>query len=131
MPYICTAERNGEARDFCLDESGNMECFGFWNNVQQFHCPYWRQDVAKETKDSPGILELNLPVGATTKTIQEIAHRIFGENIAKIYEMANANLIAAAPDLLEVAETMVTYERSLPPKFVDMAREAIAKAKGE
>ena len=45
--------------------------------------------------------------------------------------IANANLIAAAPDLLEVAETMVTYERSLPPKFVDMAREAIAKAKGE
>ena len=43
----------------------------------------------------------------------------------------NAYLIAAAPDLLEEAETIVAYENVLPRRVVLAARAAIANAKGE
>ena len=59
---------------------------------------------------------------------------------AAIEQTANARLIAAAPDLLEVLEFLVTAasgegppvpERELLQDCVDKARAAIAKAKGE
>ena len=50
--------------------------------------------------------------------------------VAIVNGEANAHRVAAAPDLLEVAETVVAYERHLPASVVTAARAAIAKAKG-
>jgi len=51
-------------------------------------------------------------------------------------EQANANLIAAAPELLNIAERLLTYyepSETRPEAIfkLDTAREVIAKAKGE
>ena len=51
---------------------------------------------------------------------------------------ANANLIAAAPDLLEAIETVISYNRDIrdgklnyrPQDHIDVLEAAIAKAKG-
>lgn len=54
---------------------------------------------------------------------------IYGENREE--ETANANLIAAAPDLLEALETLENDDNSIPSFAWDMVQSAIAKAKGE
>ena len=43
----------------------------------------------------------------------------------------NANLIAAAPDLLEALENLENDDNSIPSHAWDMVQSAIAKAKGE
>lgn len=47
-----------------------------------------------------------------------------------VYEEADAHLIAAAPDLLEALEAVVRVADRATVEF-DMARAAIAKARGE
>ena len=62
-----------------------------------------------------------------------------GENIAVVYDAKNADVLAAAPDLLEAAEAMVDWFESTDPNFplkeIDRRNEAlkkaIKKAKGE
>lgn len=53
-----------------------------------------------------------------------------------VYEEADANLIAAAPELLEALEVMLSkaYKQNWNdqyPKALELAEAAIAKAKGE
>jgi hypothetical protein len=45
--------------------------------------------------------------------------------------LANAYLIAAAPDLLEALENLENDDNSIPYHAWDMVQSAIAKAKGE
>ena len=73
MGYICTAVRNGEPADFCESDTvrNSMECYAYWQNMQQFTCPYLRRD---------GVIEINLMAKNVAKeTLQEIARRVFGE----------------------------------------------------
>lgn len=61
-----------------------------------------------------------------------------GKTVARIYctkgdeaeDAANARLIAAAPDLLEALEWIVNNHFSDPGNMVSVAKEALAKAKG-
>jgi len=55
-----------------------------------------------------------------------------GDNIAVSYKKEDAQLIAAAPDLLEACESAVDYLNGSPnPKLSDRLQQAINKAKGE
>ncbi|MCO6427537.1 hypothetical protein [Nitrosomonas communis] len=48
-----------------------------------------------------------------------------------VHGEANAHLIAAAPDLLEVAEmVLATADINTPHDLIDAATKAVAKAKG-
>jgi hypothetical protein len=42
----------------------------------------------------------------------------------------DAKLIAAAPDLLEALEEIMSWQTTAPRESIDMARAAIAKARG-
>ena len=57
------------------------------------------------------------------------------EDEAQTQEQANARLMAAAPDLLRVCEALLVWERDGTPSgmndALDLAHDAIAKAKGE
>ena len=46
-------------------------------------------------------------------------------------QVANANLIAAAPELLEALQMIMTGDFYMPKESADAARAAIAKALGE
>lgn len=50
-----------------------------------------------------------------------------------VYEEADANLIAAAPDLLEALDELVRHQEALGRHnvIIDKSRAAIAKARGE
>ena len=57
-----------------------------------------------------------------------------GANVAVAYDKANARLIAAAPDLLAVLETILERLGTCPMQDDELAqvlRAAIAKSKGE
>ena len=72
MPsYICTAERNGEVRGFCLDDNGGLNCYAYWGNLQQLHCP---------KIDLDGDVVLSMPPSTTPEAYNDIAARIFGES---------------------------------------------------
>ena len=62
--YICTAERNGEVPGYCLDENGGIECYAYWGNTQQLHCP--KIDIA-------GDVVLSMPPGTNTETYNAVA----------------------------------------------------------
>ena len=70
MTYICTAERNGEVQGFCRNDNGDVNCYAYWENVQQLHCPEIDRD---------GNVVLEMPAGTTTETYNAVAGRIFGE----------------------------------------------------
>ena len=68
---------------------------------------------------------------------QGVQIRSAKDQIAKVWTMrgnewkANAHLIAAAPDLLEALQDMVSDHASLSAATLAFARAAIAKATGE
>ena len=68
---------------------------------------------------------------------QGVQIRSAKDQIAKVWTMrgnewkANARLIAAAPDLLEALQDMVSDHASLSAATLAFARAAIAKAMGE
>jgi hypothetical protein len=45
--------------------------------------------------------------------------------------IANANLIAAAPEMLEILESIENDDGSIPPGFWKLIKDVIKKAKGE
>ena len=51
--------------------------------------------------------------------------------ICMVEEEADANLIAAAPDMLEALENIENDDGSIPAGIWDLAEKAIAKAKGQ
>ena len=73
-PYICTAERNGEAPGFCLDENGGNCCYADWGNLQQLRCP--KIDIA-------GDVVLEMPQDTKPEAYNAVAARIFGETNAE------------------------------------------------
>ena len=127
---ICTAVRNGETDSFCTDTEGGgeLECYAFWGNMQQFPCP-WVEDN--------GEITINLLVkNPTDETLQALAARIFGESPRP----------EGAPDTLESLENLlvsalewadsVQYDRDVSWDYnaepaIVAARAAIAKARGE
>ena len=72
MPFICTAERNGEPKGYCTDSEGTPECYASWTNVQQFTCPV----LTTRSK-----LVIDMPPDITPALCHEIAARIFGEKV--------------------------------------------------
>lgn len=66
-------------------------------------------------------------------SVADVSTRIMlGDNCASPEMLANARLIAAAPDLLRVCEMMLSgdYTRLVPMEIAEAARAAIARAKG-
>lgn len=69
----------------------------------------------------------------------EIPHYRFAECVVSMateddpqdYLMANANLISAAPELLEALQLIMNGDFYMPKESADVARLAIAKALGE
>lgn len=54
-----------------------------------------------------------------------------GDNPPLEEAKANQRLIAAAPELLEACKLASDYTDSLPPKIMEVIKEAIAKAEGK
>ena len=82
-------------------------------------------DVAAELREVAGYLRVACP---EQKTI--IAHLTFLAQRKAATDIANANLIAAAPDLYNALSTLAdAWERKSLP--CDAARAALAKARGE
>ena len=66
----------------------------------------------------------------------EICHGSIGESVCeRVYTEADANLMAAAPDLLAACEDIVTLtygpENLTSVRVLKLARAAITKSKGE
>jgi len=59
-----------------------------------------------------------------------LVRRETGERVALTHDKADADLFAAAPDMLEALEAMTGNYRG-PRENLDAARTAIAKARGE
>jgi hypothetical protein len=99
------------------------------------------------SKHTPGPWEVvDLPHGIVVRTESPKKTRFGASRYAAIggfdraepdqfaEAMANARLIASAPDMLEALETIVATERDrhgYHPAWTDQARAAIAKARGE
>jgi len=73
----------------------------------------------------------NVIIKATKNPMLSVVHSLYHESREQME--ANADLIAAAPELLEALEALVLDESKeyIPTRLWDAARAAIAKAKGE
>jgi hypothetical protein len=93
---------------------------------------------------TPGPWEIKRDIGHFDSATSIRAHQLVGVNPSK-YELsleiggwasvekleANARLIAAAPELLEALEEVLGWETLCPVETYEMARAAIAKARGQ
>jgi hypothetical protein len=83
------------------------------------------------SKHTPGPWEFfdTLCIGVMSAQ-SDVAHCSgYDGNRSRDEELANARLIAAAPDLLAALEALLSYDDMV--ECADMARAAIAKARGE
>lgn len=105
--------------------------FSAMNNTQNKHTPGpWRTESLPVDKR-----HFHVAILASNSSAHPlIAHTQHGRGHVKYEEaVANAQLMAAAPDLLKVLETIAnsTYGHAMLPTFRIMMSTAIAKAKGE
>ena len=99
---------------------------------------FWQQATEVNMKHTPGPWSVNV-IGQhwNNKSLKhiEVTFGQDGECICDtVYNPSDANLIAAAPDLLEALKNMVTayeYEASIDNPALLAARAAISKALGE
>jgi len=107
---------------------------GLWSDIRLFRVQppdYLTKEI--EMKHTQGKWEIRhfidgIRIMTETEHIAKIEH--IHEDPQQITYTANARLIAAAPDLLE-ALIGLTEDDLYNTKYMDMARKAIAKAKGE
>ena len=85
---------------------------------------------ASKTTHTPtaGPFPLKMDLGRTAGMYVVVTNQ--GNHYATTYDPSAARLIAAAPDLLEALEAVLSVADRATDEF-DMARAAIARAKGE
>ena len=90
------------------------------------------------TTHTPGPwgIEVSTNMGHTVRVVAKVGRDGIGDDICRLGDVtkpgheANARLIAAAPELLEALETIMSYPSSAPATHLFRAESAIRAAKG-
>ena len=82
-------------------------------------------------KDGMAIFDFYHDGGANHYRFAECVVSLTTDDEPQDYLMANANLISAAPELLEALQLIMNGDFYMPKESADVAKLAIAKALGE